>query len=81
MSGYSGAQNMYQMMLARQQAAAGGGGAAASGGAAPVPDVLKVEPLEVVPPEDGVLVVFGSTNWAQSARRSRLEPSYCRAAR
>jgi len=57
---------MYQMMLAKQQAAAGGSAPAADEG-------LKIEPPVVDAPDDGVLVVFGSTNWQQMGKKPGVE--------
>lgn len=58
-------------MLAAKQ---GGGGGASSGGGsggdeAPAPPSVKVEPREVVPPKDGVVLIFGSTQYGEIGKK------------
>ena len=65
---------MYQKMLAQRAeaaaAATGGGAGSSAAPPAPAPDAgLVVEPPAVKPPADGVLVVFGSTNWHEMGKK------------
>ena len=83
---YSGAQAMYQRMLAKKQAAAaaasGGDAQPADGGAPssnaePAKPTAIASPPVVTAPEDGVVVIFGGTNFRElgSGKEAHLAPN------